>query len=189
MERRSGPHLTMRSGQLAQNWLSGLDSVAAARPILERLHDEAKETVALMIVRNQQSLCVLELPSPHVLSVSREIGRWAFARGASGKAILASMDRETVDTVMRSLPKDVDKRRLIEELAKVRRDGFRVGRGEVFAGAVSIAAPYFDHTHRVAGLIAIFAPEARVTKDWTARMTKSVVAAAAEVSSALGLRH
>ena len=177
-------------GRLAQNWLSGLDSVAAARPILERLHDEAKETVALMIVRNQQSLCVLELPSPHVLSVSRGIGPMGhLARGASGKAILASMDRETVDTVMRSLPKDVDKRRLVEELAKVRRDGFRVSRGEVFAGAVFIAAPYFDHTHRVAGSIAIFAPEARVTKDWTARMTKSVVAAAAELSSALGLCH
>ena len=143
-----------------------------------------------MSVRNQQSLCVLELPSPHVLSVSRGIGPMGhLARGASGKALLASMDRETVDTVMRSLPKDVDKRRLVEELAKVRRDGFRVSRGEVFAGAVSIAAPYFDHTHRVAGSIAIFAPEARVTKDWTARMTKSVVAAAAELSSALGLCH
>jgi DNA-binding IclR family transcriptional regulator len=54
-------------GRLAQSWLSGLDPVAAARPILERLHEEANETVALMVVRDQQSLCVLELPSPHVL--------------------------------------------------------------------------------------------------------------------------
>src|SRR5579863_2234999 len=34
-------------GRLAQNWLSGLDSVAVARPILERLHEEANDTVAL----------------------------------------------------------------------------------------------------------------------------------------------
>jgi DNA-binding IclR family transcriptional regulator len=68
----------------------------------------------------------------------------------------------------------------------IRRDGFRVSRGEIFAEAVSIAAPYFDHTRRVTGSIAVFAPEARVTDDWIARMAKRIIAAAAELSNALG---
>jgi len=174
-------------GRLAQNWLSGLDAVAAARPILERLHEETKETVALMTVRDRQSLCVLEFPSPHVLAVSRGIGPMGhFGRGASGKAILAFMDEKTLEAVFRTLPKDVDKTLLLDELARVRRDKFRISRGEVFAGAVSIAAPYFDHMHRVAGSIAIFAPEARVTEDWITRMTKRFVSAADELSAALG---
>jgi IclR family transcriptional regulator, acetate operon repressor len=174
---------------LAQSWISGLDAVTAARPILERLHEETKETVALMMVRDQHSLCVLEFPNPHVLAMSRGIGPMGhLGRGASGKAILAFMDDKTVETVLRTLPKDVDKRLLLDDLAKVRRDKFRISRGEVFAGAVSIASPFFDHTSRVAGSIAVFAPEARVTEDWIARMTTRYVGAAVELSAALGLR-
>jgi IclR family transcriptional regulator, acetate operon repressor len=174
-------------GRLAQSWLSGLDPVAAARPILERLHEESKETVGLMMVRNQQSMCILELPSPHALAMSRGIGPMGhLARGASGKAILAHMDANTLDAVLRTLPKDIDKKRLLDELAKVRRDGFRVSRAEVFAGAVAIAAPFFDHTRRVCGSIAVYGPDARVTEDWVTRMTKRIAAGAAELSTALG---
>lgn len=174
-------------GRLAQRWVSGLDLVAAARPILERLHEESKETVGLMMLREQQSTCVLELPSPHVLAMSRGIGPMGhLGRGASGKAILAFVGDETLKTILRTLPKEIDKKQLLDDLAKVRRDGFRVSRGEVFTGAVSIAAPYFDHTHSVAGSIAVYAPEARVTDDWMAWVTKRIVAGAAELSAVLG---
>jgi DNA-binding IclR family transcriptional regulator len=175
-------------GRLAQSWLSGLDPVAAARLILERLHEETKETVALMTVRDQQSpLCVLELPSPHVLAVARGIGPMGhMARGATGKAILAFMDDKAIESALRTLPKGVDKALLLKELEQIRRDKFRISRGEVFAGAVSIAAPYFDHLGRVAGSIGIFAPEARVTDDWLGRTTKRVMGASVELSAALG---
>src|SRR3974390_2127712 len=77
-------------GRLAKSWLSGLDIVTAARPILESLHEDSKETVGLMVLRGQQSICVLELPSPHVLVIARGIGPMGhLARGASGKSILA----------------------------------------------------------------------------------------------------
>jgi DNA-binding IclR family transcriptional regulator len=174
-------------GRLAQSWLSGLDLVSAARPILERLHEESKETVGLMILRDQQSMCVLELPSPHFLAISRGIGPMGhLSRGASGKAILAFVDDKALKTILKTLPKDTEKNLLLDDLAKVRRDGFRISRGEVFTGAVSIAAPYFDHTHAVAGSIAVYAPEARVTDDWAGWMTRRIMAGAAELSAALG---
>jgi IclR family transcriptional regulator, acetate operon repressor len=174
-------------GRLAQIWMSGLDVVAAARPILDRLHEESKETVGLMMLRDHQALCALELPSSYALSFSRGVGRLAdLSRGASGKTILAFVDEETHKTILKKLPKHIDKKRLLTDLAEVRRTGFRISRGEVFAGAVSIAAPYFDHTHQVAGSIAVYAPEARVTEDWVALMTKRVLAGTAELSAALG---
>jgi IclR family acetate operon transcriptional repressor len=173
--------------KLAQSWLSGLDPVAAARPILGRLHDETKETVALMIVRDQQSLGVLEFPSPQVLAISRGIGPMGhIARGASGKAMLAFMDDKSIEAALKTLPKEIDKTRLLDDLAGIRRDGFRISRGEVFAGAVAIAAPYFDHMRRVAGSIGVFAPEVRLNEEWITRTAKRVVAAAAELSAALG---
>jgi len=176
-------------GRLAQSWLAGLDVVAAARPMLERLHEESQETVVLMMLRHQQSVCVLELPSPHVLGISRGIGPMGhLSRGASGKAILAFLDDEARDAILKTLPKDIDKRRLLADLADIRRDGFRISRGEVFAGAVAIAAPYFDHTHSVAGSVAVAAPEVRVTDDWVARMTKRIARSAAELSAVLGCK-
>lgn len=175
--------------RLAQSWLSGLDPVTAARPILGRLHSETSETVALMVVREQQSLCVLEFPSPHVLAVSRGIGPMGhLARGASGKAILAFLDEKSIEAALRTLPKGIDKSALLEDLAKVRRDKLRISRGEVFAGAVSVAAPYFDHLNAVAGSLGVFAPEVRVDEDWIARTAKRVRAAADELSAALGWR-
>lgn len=174
-------------GRLAQSWLSGLDLVTAARPILERLHEESKETVGLMVFRDQQSMCVLELLSPHVLAISRGIGPMGhLSRGASGKAILAFADDKSLQSILRTLPKDIDKKHLLDDLAKVRRDGFRISRGEVFTGVISVAAAYFDYTHSVAGSIAVYAPEARVAHDWTAWMTKRIVAGATELSAALG---
>jgi IclR family transcriptional regulator, acetate operon repressor len=174
-------------GQLAYNWTSGLDTVSAARPVLERLHKETGETVALFTLREHQHLCVLELRSPQVLSMSRGIGPMGhLARGASGKAILAFMDEKALNAILQTLPEDIDKNTLLQDLARVRRDRFRISRGEVFAGAVAIAAPHFDHTHCIAGSIAVFGPEARLSEARIIEIRERVVAGAAELSAALG---
>src|SRR5262245_19841233 len=52
-------------GQLAQNWMAGLDPVAVSQPILKRLQEDTRETIGLNVVRGHQSVCVLELPGPH----------------------------------------------------------------------------------------------------------------------------
>jgi IclR family transcriptional regulator, acetate operon repressor len=173
--------------KLAQAWLAGLDPVTAAQPILARLHGETQETVGLVIAREQQSLWVLELPSPHILSVSRGVGLAGHvARGATGKAILAFMDDKAAEAVLATLPNDVDKASLLADLAKVRRDGFRISRSEILAGAVALAAPFFDHTGRVVGSMGVLAPEIRATDTWVARTKAQLLAAAAELSAALG---
>jgi len=174
-------------GKLAQNWLSGLDPVSAARPILERLHEEFGETVGLMMIRDLHYMCVVELPSLHALAISRGIGPVGdLGFGASGKVLLAHVDDGTLKAALRMQPKKADKKELLDDLAKIRRDGYRVSRSEVHAGAVSVSAPYFDHMHRILGAIAVYGPEVRVTDELVERMTKRVLAATAELSDALG---
>jgi IclR family transcriptional regulator, acetate operon repressor len=174
-------------GQLAQNWQAGLDPIAAGQPIIERLHEETKETVALMVLRGHQHVCVLELPSPHVLSMSRGIGPTThLATGSSGKAILAFMTEKDIETVLRTAPKDVDRDVVLADLAATRRDKVRVSRGEIIGGAVGIAAPYFDNANRVIGSIIVFGPDVRFDEERIAKVKRRVVEAAAELSSALG---
>jgi IclR family transcriptional regulator, acetate operon repressor len=174
-------------GRLAQNWMAGLDPVAAGQPIIERLHEETRETVALMILRGRQHFCVLELPSPHVLSMARGIGPMGhLGRGASGKTILAFMDDKDTEAVLRTLPKGLDRKAVLTDLAGIRRDSVRVSRSEIFDGAVGVAAPYFDHNGRVAGSIIVYGPEIRFSEQRIAQIRRRVVDSAAELSAALG---
>jgi IclR family transcriptional regulator, acetate operon repressor len=86
----------------------------------------------------------------------------------------------------RKLPKAIDKAKLATDLARTRKDGYFVSRGEVFVGAIAIAAPYFDHTGRVVGSIGVFGPEARLDERWVTNTASSVVRSAAELSAASG---
>ena len=174
-------------GQLAQNWMAGLNPVTIGQPIIERLHAETRETVGLMIVRGHKHYCMLELPSPQVLSMARGIGPMThLANGASGKAILAFMSEKDIDAVLRTLQKGADKKALLTDLAQIRRSKVRVSRSEIFDGAVGIAAPYFDNANRVVGSIIVFGPEIRFDEERIAKVTKRVIESAAELSSALG---
>ncbi len=174
-------------GQLAENWLAGLDPVAAGQPIVERLHEQTKETVSINILRGDQRYCVLELPSPHVLSMARGIGPMGhLAHGGDGKVILAFMSEKETEAVLRTLPKGIHKTTVMAELAAIRRDKFWVSQSEIFDGAVGIAAPYFDNANRVVGSIVVFGPEQRFDKERIVKVTKGVLESAAELSSALG---
>jgi DNA-binding IclR family transcriptional regulator len=174
-------------GRLAHSWAAGIDVVALARPILEELRTATGETTAFFLRRGDLKQCVAELPSPHVLAISRGLGEtdhlW---RGASGKAILAFLDDDEIADVTRSLPKTINKTRLAADLSRARADGYFVSRGEVFVGAIAIAAPYFDHTGNVAGSVGVFGPDARLDERWVARAASSVVKSAAELSEGSG---
>jgi DNA-binding IclR family transcriptional regulator len=174
-------------GRLASNWIAGIDAISVGQPILQRLREITNETAALFTLRGNQRLCVLEIPAPHILKISRGIGETEhIARGASGKAILASMSQAEIDPILNSLPQGTNRKQLLDSLQEVRAKGFAVSRAEVFAGAIAIAAPYFDHTGRVAGSIGVFGPQARVDEAWERKAIRAVVEAATELSSALG---
>jgi DNA-binding IclR family transcriptional regulator len=122
-----------------------------------------------------------------LLSISRGLAEtdhlW---RGASGKAILAFLDDDEIADVTRRLPKTINKAKLAADLSRARADGYFVSRGEVFVGAIAIAARYFDHTGNVAGSVGVFGPDARLDEGWVAKAASSVVKSAAELSAASG---
>ncbi len=174
-------------GRLAHNWIAGIDVIALVRPILEALRNITGETTALFLRRGDLRQCVAEVVSPHVLAISRGLGDTGYLwRGASGKAILAFLDENEIAEVMRTLPKTINKAALAADLSRARGDGYFVSRGEVFVGAIAIAAPYFDHTGSVAGSVGVFGPEARLDERWAAKTASSVVKSAAELSAASG---
>lgn len=174
-------------GRLASNWMAGIDPIGAGQPMLQRLREETDETAALFVLRGDQRLCVLEMPAAHFLKISRGVGETEhISRGASGKVILASLSQEGIEPILRTLPKGGDKKQLLQDLIKIRSEGFAISRAEVFAGAIAIAAPYFDHTGNVVGSIGVFGPQARLDHAWEKNAIRMVMQAGRDLSSALG---
>ena len=173
--------------QLAQIWFSTFSVADAAGPIIARLRDQTDETAAMYVMRDDLLTCVLEMTSPHALSIGQRLGRSAsIYRGASGKAVLAFMSEASTAPLLQRLPEGIGRKRLLEDLARVREDGFAVSRGEINVGVLSIAAPFFDRTGSVVGSIGVVGPQARLNNDWVIRSTKLLAASASQLSLALG---
>jgi DNA-binding IclR family transcriptional regulator len=173
--------------KLAHVWFSNIDAGQVARPLIEQLWAETNETAALFVLRGDRRLCVMELASRQALAISRGVGETEhIARGASGKAILAFMPPADAERLTRTAPREVDRKRLARDLARVRDTGHAISHGEVFVGALAIAAPYFDHTGRVAGSLGLFGPAARIDEGTAQRYVQLVVAAAHRLSAELG---
>ena len=75
--------------------------------------------------RQTERLCVFECPSRHVLAISRGLGDTGhITQGASGKAILAFLDRAERNAIIEAAPPCVDTTRLAKELDATQRKGF-----------------------------------------------------------------
>jgi DNA-binding IclR family transcriptional regulator len=171
-------------GRLGSRWTSSLDLAPLAQPALRALHELTGETVALFALRGDRRMCLVEIPSAQPLGFQRGVGySEAIATGASGRAILAHLPGPPPRSCDGEQP-----RALAAELARVRERGWAVSRGELIAGAVAIAAPFFGADGRVAGSLAVFGPEARLDEARVARCGAWLVERCAALSAALGHR-
>jgi DNA-binding IclR family transcriptional regulator len=176
--------------QLSHVWLKGLDAIEVARPILEKLRDRTGETAALFTLQDDRVVCVLECKSQHVLSISRGVGHAvAITQGATGKAILAFVEADRRAAFLARLRGgEVQRDQLEKTLGLARRNGYAVSHGEIFAGAVAVAAPFFDHQGFVVGSIGLYGPDARLNDDQVSQFARLVVDAGYRISTMLGSR-
>jgi DNA-binding IclR family transcriptional regulator len=175
--------------ELAHVWLAGLDKVDVARPVLERLREATGETAALFVLREQKRICVLELESHHALTIARGVGDTGdITLGASGKAILAYLDQGRRDAILDQVTNKARRAELTKALEVVRSRGYAVSYGEVFVGAVALAAPTFNHNGEVAGCLGVFGPRARVKDTDIPRFGALVIKAANTISEQFGYR-
>jgi DNA-binding IclR family transcriptional regulator len=175
--------------QLSHVWLKGVDSIEVARPILERLRERTGETAALFTLQGDRVVCVLESKSQHVLSISRGVGHAvAITQGATGKAILAFVEADRRAAFLARLRGEVQRDQFEKTLGLARRNGYAVSHGEIFAGAVAVAAPFFDHQGFVVGSIGLYGPDARLNDDQVSLFARLVVEAGHRISTLLGAR-
>lgn len=172
--------------ELAGAWLDRLDVRAKALPILRHLREKTGETVSLNLLAGHQRVAVEHLEASHELRFVVEVGRpLPLHLGATGKAILAFLPDADIKAILHQA-RVKNTRRLLEQLARVRTQGFAVSFGERLPGSASASAPIQDHTGRVVGSVSILSTATRFTPEAVRSHQQVIVEAARAISRALG---
>jgi IclR family KDG regulon transcriptional repressor len=170
--------LSVRTWEIAQNWLSTFELPLIARPHLAKLAAASQETVHLGLLEDDEVVFIVNIESPH--AVRSYVGRGGRAPAhavASGRAILAFLPPEK----MPALPPE-----LAAELERTRSRGYAVNRGEWQEQVNGIAAPvYAGSSKTVIAAVGLTGPADRLNQTAIRRYAPLVVAAATAISHAI----
>lgn len=131
-----------------------------ARPALERLRDETRETV-LLVVPDVKSFVIADvIESRQMLRMVPHIGYLVAARNtASARALLPFMEAERQIALLGAEPE----RELLDDFELTRARGYAISAGEINPLATNLAAPIFNFDGRPAGAVLVCAPSERLT--------------------------
>jgi DNA-binding IclR family transcriptional regulator len=182
-----GPEL-VRLGAVAGRGASLLE---AARPALVRLADDTRETVNLAVRRGDSVLNVHQVGSAHFVGLRDWTGLTTplHATG-NGKVLLAwggaPLPAEPGALTRRTI---VGEGELRAELERTRRRGWAQAVEELEEGLNSVAAPIFDVSGECVAAVSVAGPTYRLPPRQLGRVGRRCVAAADEISTALGRRR
>jgi DNA-binding IclR family transcriptional regulator len=180
--------------ELANGSIAHIEMRTRAMPTLRRLVDQTAETAHVAVLDGTEMLSIANVEGPWTLRLRSAVGRRTPVYcTAVGKSVIASLpESELKDLLRRIGMKRFTNRTIVtpaglkRELAKVRASGYAADNGELEPGVRCIAAPVRDVTGRVAGAISASGPMFRVTRERVPAIARAVIAAARELSLAMG---
>lgn len=163
-----------------------------ARPMLMELRDQTRESVHLAVLEGMEAVIIDTEDSYFFVRAVNVPGQHLPAHAVStGKVLLAYQWeprlREVLahSTLMRYTEHTItDPRKLLEELLKVRAQGYAVSHGEMEEGIDAVAAPIFDHLHSVVAAVSIGGPSERCLPR-RAELIAAVTRAGQQISQSL----
>jgi IclR family KDG regulon transcriptional repressor len=187
--------LTMKLFAIGSKALDHIELPKVARPVAERLSADLGETVHMGVLDEGEALYVLKIESKYTIRMYSRVGKKIpLYCTAIGKILLADMpdeERKAAIDAMKLIPFTPDTIRtaaaLEQELERVRKEGFAVDAGEHEEGVACIAAPIRDHSGRAVAAISVSWPTFRFEDERKAEYRGRIMAAAAEISSVLGM--
>ncbi len=165
-----------------------------ALPIMVRLQEKTRETISLYILEGNERVCVERLESPETVRIVARVGRRIpLYAGSAGKVFLAFLPPDRKDELLANIELKpmtrltiVKKDKLLDNLEKIRRQGFAVSKGEWILEASGVAAPIFDQFGRINAALTISGPTQRFLEEKIKEMAALVKEGAAEISAELG---
>lgn len=138
------------------------------RPIMLDLVKKSGETVTLNTIANNQRLCieVFDTPAP-LMSIVRQGEQMTLLHGATGKILLAYVDKPELDRIYRDAPASQRPNRAVleKQLAQYRKQGYAHTSSERVQGVTAISVPLRDMNGQVRYGISITGPAIRVDRN------------------------
>lgn len=158
---------------LSRNLLNNSDIVTTAKPYLEKLSREVNETVHLCVEDGGEVTYVDKIESNQTIRMFSRIGsRAPMYCTAVGKVLLSGVDHDhfaELVSKMEFIPRTentiTSKEEFLEEIEKVKKQGYAIDNSENEAFLRCIAYPIFDHKGNIIASFSISGPTNRVTMD------------------------
>ena len=164
--------LTPRVLELGFSYLSALSLPEVMQPHLERLSHELDESVSAAVLSGAEIVYVARVTTRRIMSVGITIGtRFPAYATSMGRVLLAGLPEAEADGLLDAMPLSAltertrtEKAQLLQELAKVRAQGWALNDGELEAGLRSISAPIHGNEGRVVAAVNVSTSAANVPR-------------------------
>ena len=174
--------------------LQGMELVKEAASYLKQLREQSNETVHLAVLDEGEVLYLDKEESPQSIRMVSQVGRRLPAHCTGlGKVLLANLDEEEQEKIIeeKGLPRFTestitDKKKLREELSKVRHQGFAEDRGEHEQDVHCLAAPIKDHSGKVIAAISVSLPSFRMNASKRRKFKETLIQMGENISKRLG---
>jgi len=165
--------------------------VRRARPVLERLALDTRETVNLAVAKRFNLVYVDQVEAPQVMSpnwLGRSVALHATSSGTAFLAWLPPEEREALipARLKRFTATTITTRRELEgELDAVRRDGYSICVGELEETLYGASAAVLNERDRPVAIVSVWGPEHRVFRERLPQIGVEAVRAAAKIKTLL----
>lgn len=180
---------------LARAFLASADLKTVSLPYLQKLRDITGETISIDVRQGDERVCILIVEGNNPVRLGAKVvgERATLHAGSDSKLLLAYLPDEEVNNVLErtGMPRYTDatiinKKKLLKETEKIRRQGFAISKEERWEYAYCISAPIRDYTSQVVAAVSIFGVIMRLTPEKERNFPKLLKATADEISQQLG---
>lgn len=186
--------LGLRLFELGSIVQSRMDVREIARPYLEALSQKFHMTVHMGIYRDWEMVYIDKVDSPNTRIVYSQVGKRApmYCTGI-GKAVLANMSPADVRYILDSRPLEpltvhtlTKPEEILEELERVRTNGYAVDNEEVELGLRCVAVPVYDYRKKPVAAVSISCAAAYLNEAKILEAATALGETAKEISKRLG---
>ncbi|MBA4542755.1 MULTISPECIES: IclR family transcriptional regulator [Thermoactinomyces] len=160
--------LGFRVWELSANLDQSDDPAVLFLPEMERLRDELDETVSLYIRDGGERVRIQAVESRQAIRRVAPVGaRMPLAVGASSKVLMAYAGEEAVSKLLSSpdWPENLEREQYLEQLQKIREEGFAISVEEREAGTAAVSVPVFSKRGDLVAALAVSGPVSRMNID------------------------
>jgi DNA-binding IclR family transcriptional regulator len=164
------------------------------KPLMDALVERTGETVQLAILEGIEAVYLEQSQSPHPMKLTSRAGvRLPAHTSAIGKALLASLDPADAErrldgaALVRLTDNTIgDGPRLLEELERVRRQGYSLDNEEFAIGLRCVAMPVLDAQGKTIAAMSVSMPTPRYNRTVMANARKALAETVAQATERLG---